>query len=124
MASTVANDASQGVRPTESSPPGFASATVPADEQGAAAPLASEAPSSGIAPYSGEFLEEDCACAGYQPSQVMPWGNSSLICRYDWSGPNIDQNSLGFVVSHYYHTDRLLPDFSQDVADLSGSLAS
>lgn len=94
----------------------------PEDEEGS--PPVLQEPSGDEPEYGGEFLEADCACADYQPSQAFPWGNSSLICRYDWSGPNIDQNSLGFVVSHYYHTDRLLPDFSQDVADLSGSLAS
>jgi len=72
-------------------------------------------------PYSGEFLEADCSCAGYEPSDMRPWGNSSVSCRYEWSGPNIDDNSLGFEVSHYYHEDRLLPDFQQDVEDLTFS---
>jgi len=94
-----------------------------AAEQEAAAP--EEAPSGesavGGAPYSGEFLDADCSCAGYEPSYVLPWGNSSLTCRYEWKGPNIDDNSLGFEVSHYYHEDRLLPDFQQDVQDLTSS---
>jgi hypothetical protein len=72
-------------------------------------------------PYSGEFLEADCSCAGYEATKVLPWGNSSLSCRYDWSGPNIDGNELGFEVSHYYHVDRLAPDFQQDVQDLTFS---
>ncbi len=77
--------------------------------------------SDGGAPYSGEFLEADCLCAGYEESYMLPWGNSSLACRYEWSGPNIDNNSLGFEVSHYYHADRLQPDFQQDVQDLTSS---
>jgi hypothetical protein len=101
--------------------PSQPSPSQPAGAQ-AESPSASEAPSGESSGFSGEFVESDCACADYQPSQVTPWGNSGLICRYDWSGPNIDQNSLGFSVSHYYHTDRLQPDFEQNVEDLTASL--
>ena len=45
-----------------------------------------------------------------------------MICRYDWSGPNIDQNSLGFSISHYYHADRLAPDFEDLAQGLAESL--
>ena len=47
-----------------------------------------------------------------------------MICRYDWSGPNIDQNSLGFSISHYYHADRLVPDFEELAQGLAESLPS
>jgi hypothetical protein len=92
----------------------------PGDEEGS--PPVSQEPSGDKAEYSGEFLEADCACAGYTPSREFPWGNASVDCRYDWSGPNIDQNALGFSVVHYYHTDRLLPDFQKSVEDLTASL--
>jgi hypothetical protein len=79
--------------------------------------------SSGDEPaYSGQFQDEDCACEGHESSKVFPWGNASLECRYDWSGPNIDQNTLGFSVVHYYHVDELQPDFQQRVDELSTSL--
>ncbi len=58
---------------------------------------------------------------GTSRTKVLPWGNASLSCRYEWSGSNIDNNALGFEVSHYYHEDRLLPDFQQDVEDLTSS---
>ena len=69
-----------------------------------------------------EFLDADCSCAGYEATTVHPWGNSSLSCRYEWSGANIDNNALGFeVVSYANHEDALGPDFQQDVEDLSFS---
>lgn len=93
-----------------------------AEEEGAGpGEIPSAESADGGAPYSGEFLEADCSCAGYEPTKVLPWGNASVSCRYEWSGPNIDGNALGFEVSHYYHEDRLLPDFRQDVQDLSGT---
>ena len=93
----------------------------PGDEEGSP-PVSQEA--SGDEPeYNGKFLDEDCACEGYESSKVFPWGNSSLICRYDWSGPNIDQNALGFsIVNYQNHTDRLATEFQQDVKDLTASL--
>jgi len=94
----------------------------PEDEEGS--PPVAQEPSGDEPEYGGDFLEADCACAGYEPSRVFPWGNASVDCRYDWSGPNIDQNSLAFGVVHYYHEDRLLPDFQQEVADLTSSYAS
>lgn len=93
-----------------------------AAEDSVESPPASEEPSGETSEYNGDFAEADCACADYQPSQTLPWGNTSLICRYDWSGPNIDQNALGSNISHYYHTDQLLPDFQQDVEGLRASL--
>lgn len=101
--------------------PSQPSASQPPDGQ-AEAPSAFEEQSVDEDEYRGEFVDADCACADYQPSKVAPWGNSGLICRYDWSGPNIDQNSLGFSISHYYHADRLQPDFEQNVEDLTASL--
>ena len=79
-------------------------------------------PSDAEPEYSGEFQDQDCTCEGYESSKVFPWGNASLDCRYDWSGPNIDQNTLGFSVVHYYHVDELQPDFKQRVDELSTSL--
>jgi len=72
--------------------------------------------------YNGEFQDEDCACEGLESSKVFPWGNASVECRYDWSGPNIDQNTLGFSVVHFYHVDELQPRFQQRVGELSASL--
>ena len=125
LASVACNVASTGaLQPTVTThkPAQPQDAEGDAEEEGAAP---GEAPSSesaaGEQPYSGEFLEADCSCAGYEASYMLPWGNSSLTCRYEWSGPNIDDNSLGFEVSHYYHADRLLPDFQQDVQDLTSS---
>ncbi len=103
--------------------PSQPSASQPAEDQ-AEAPSAFEEQSVDEDEYRGEFVEADCACADYQPSQVAPWGNSGLICRYDWSGPNIDQNSLGFSISHYYHADRLAPDFEELAQGLAESLPS
>jgi hypothetical protein len=94
----------------------------PADAEGAAPGETTSGESdSGSRPYSGEFQETDCSCQGYESSDVRPWGNSDLTCRYDWSGPNIDGNTLAFEVSHYYHTDQLLPDFKQRVEGLTSS---
>jgi len=72
--------------------------------------------------YNGKFTEADCACEGHESSKVFPWGNASVDCRYDWSGPNIDQNTLGFSVVHFYHVDELQPKFQQRVDELSTSL--
>ncbi|MBM3121341.1 MAG: hypothetical protein FJZ97_04035 [Chloroflexi bacterium] len=85
-------------------------------------PSAAQEPAAAEPEYSGTFLDEDCACEGYESSKVFPWGNASLDCRYDWSGPNIDQNALGFSVVHYYHVDRLQPGFQQRVDELRASL--
>jgi hypothetical protein len=96
----------------------------PAQPAGAGAEVEGAAPGESAGEtqsYSGEFLETDCSCAGLESSDTRPWGNSALTCRYDWSGPNIDNNSLGFEVSHYYHTDQLLPDFKQRVEELTSS---
>lgn len=77
----------------------------------------------GVGPeYSGEFTDADCTCEGLESSKVFPWGNASVDCRYDWSGPNIDQNTLGFSVVHFYHVDELQPRFQQRVGELSASL--
>jgi hypothetical protein len=112
-------DANSGAPPVlATKPPG--APPVPATRPPVATPPP-EQPAEESKPYSGEFLEDDCSCEGYESSRVLPWGNSSLSCRYDWSGPNIDGNSLGFEVSHYYHTDQLLPDFKQRVEDLASS---
>jgi hypothetical protein len=94
----------------------------PTQPQESAGDPALQEPAGGEPEYNGEFLDEDCACKGYESSKVFPWGNASLNCRYDWSGPNIDQNTLGFSVVHYYHVDRLQPDFQQRVDGLSASL--
>jgi hypothetical protein len=85
-------------------------------------PPAIQEPAGGEPEYNGKFLDEDCACEGYESSKVFPWGNASVECRYDWSGPNIDQNTLGFSVVHYYHVDELQPGFQQRVDELSASL--
>jgi hypothetical protein len=90
-------------------------------EEAAPAETIPEESGSGSEPYSGEFLEADCSCAGYEPSYVLPWGNTGLTCRYEWSGPNIDGNSLSFEVDRYYHEDQLLPDFEQEVQGLTSS---
>ncbi len=87
-------------------------------------PLAPEEPSGEKPEYSGQFVEADCTCADYQPSKILPWGNASLDCRYDWSGPNIDQNYLGFSIAHFYHTEDLAPGFQERVDGLSTSLPS
>lgn len=74
---------------------------------------------------SGEFLESDCSCPGYEATTVRPWGSSSLSCRYEWSGANIDNNALGFgIVSYINHEDELGAAFRQDVTDLSFSAGS
>ncbi len=97
------------------------SASLPAEDQTEGLPPLEEQ-SVAEHKYSGEFVEADCTCADYKPSQVSPWGNSGLICRYDWSGPNIEQNSLGFSISHYYHADQLAPDFQELAQGLTESL--
>jgi hypothetical protein len=105
--------------------PGIPVATPPPEQPAGALPaLATKPPGQPAGetkPYSREFLETDCSCLGYESSDVRPWGNSDLTCRYDWSGPNIDGNTLAFEVSHYYHTDQLLPDFKQRVEGLTSS---
>jgi hypothetical protein len=71
---------------------------------------------------SGDFLESDCSCAGYEATTVRPWGSSSLSCRYEWSGANIDNNALGFeIVDYINHEDELGPAFKQEVEHLSFS---
>ena len=94
--------------------------------QGAASepsgPPAIQEPAGGEPEYNGKFQDEDCACEGLESSKAFPWGNASVECRYDWSGPNIDQNTLGFSVVHYYHVDELQPSFQQRVDELSASL--
>src|SRR5512137_651331 len=93
LASLACNVASTGsLQPTVTTdrPSQQQDAEGDAEEEGAAP---GEAPSGesadGGQPYSGEFLEADCSCAGHEPSYVLPWGNSSLTCRYEWSGSNI-----------------------------------
>jgi hypothetical protein len=110
-------DTSSGAPPVlATKPPGQ-----PADAPPVPATPPPEQPSGESMPYSKEFVETDCSCQGYESSDMRPWGNSDVTCRYDWSGPNIDNNSLGFEVSHYYHTDQLLPDFKQRVEGLASS---
>lgn len=45
-----------------------------------------------------------------------------MYCRYNWSGLNIDQNTLGFSVVHFHPVDELQPRFQQHVDGLSASL--
>jgi hypothetical protein len=122
LASLACNVATMGipVPPSPTTPPKPADAGVGGDETAPGETIPEE--SAGVGePYGGEFVEDDCSCAGYEPSYMLPWGNSSLVCRYEWSGPNIDGNSLSFEIDHYYHQDQLLPDFQQDVQDLTFS---
>ena len=47
----------------------------------------------------------------------MPWGES-LECRYDWSGLNIDDNKLGFVIARINHPDDWDDHFIKDQEDI------
>jgi hypothetical protein len=89
-------------------------------------PSAPEEPSGEQPGGKGDFVEADCACADYKPSEVAPWGNAGLICRYDWSGPNIDQNTLGFGIDVYYqnHIDKLMTDFQEKSDGLRTNMPS
>jgi hypothetical protein len=112
--------------PTAAPPVAGVLGLAPTQPEGAAGvpsgPPAGQPPAGGESVYNGEFLDEDCACEGLESSKVFPWGNASVDCRYDWSGPNIDQNALGFSVVHFYHADELQPEFQQRVDELSASL--
>ncbi len=55
-------------------------------------------------------------------ASACPGWNASVDCRYNWSGLNIDQNTLGFSVVHVHPVDELQPRFQQHVDGLSASL--
>lgn len=64
-----------------------------------------------------QFSEADCACGGLTVSSAEPWGEY-LECRYDWSGKNIDDNQLGFVVNRINHPDDWNRQFESDKQDI------
>lgn len=69
-------------------------------------------------PDNVEFTEEYCACGDFKVTQAEPWGNSSLSCTYEWTGPSGVTNSLSFMVSQIYHLDEQNPLFQRELGDI------
>jgi hypothetical protein len=73
------------------------------------------APAQPTATVMKDFTADSCSCAPYTVSDAEPWGSAGLTCRYDWSGPNLSDNQLGFVVTLFNenHLDDLQPAFTE-----------
>jgi hypothetical protein len=69
-------------------------------------------------PDDVEFSEDNCACGDFKVSKAEPWGNSSLSCTYEWTGPSGVPNTLSFEVSQIYHVDEQNPALQREWSDI------
>ena len=69
-------------------------------------------------PDNIEFTEDNCACGEFQVAKAEPWGNSSLSCTYEWTGPSGIKSTLSFMVARLFHLDDQAPDFKKNLGDI------
>jgi len=78
-----------------------------------------KSPSNGVTdPDNLAFNDDNCACGEFQLAKSVPWGNASLSCTYEWTGPSGIKSTLSFEVARIFHLDEQAPVFKKNLGDI------